>query len=179
MRYFELKHLRELCEKHDLDPQLIDDTLTYYENLEELGLEQIGEFFDPMQTSTKQQRYFNGLFEKYDFAVPLHIRYGISDEELDSLEIPFVTFNFYFRVPYKHSSRLQRQLKPFKAVTWINKFYFKVTGTKNEINEIMNIIPPFVRQFARDKNYQKGVIFTAKGWRRLPDIGIPLKVQYH
>jgi len=32
MHPFQLKALDRLCEKHGLDPQLIDDTLTYEEN---------------------------------------------------------------------------------------------------------------------------------------------------
>jgi len=32
MHPFQLKALKKLCEKHGLDPQLIDDTLTYEEN---------------------------------------------------------------------------------------------------------------------------------------------------
>jgi len=32
MHPFQLRALKRLCEKHGLDPQLIDDTLTYEEN---------------------------------------------------------------------------------------------------------------------------------------------------
>ena len=39
MRKSELKRLRKLCDKHGLDYQLIDDSLTYGENLHELDLD--------------------------------------------------------------------------------------------------------------------------------------------
>jgi len=36
MHPFQLKALKRLCEKHGLDPQLIDNTLTYEENKKHL-----------------------------------------------------------------------------------------------------------------------------------------------
>jgi len=36
MHPFQLRALKKLCEKHGLDPQLIDDTLTYEENKKNL-----------------------------------------------------------------------------------------------------------------------------------------------
>ena len=118
--------------------------------------------------------------QEEDFkARSLHETYGISDLELDTLETPFVEFRFYYRVPYRMSWLLGQQLKPFsKVVTWYDKYYFKVQGTTHEINELTKMIPNGVQLIHRDKIWERGVIFSADRWVRLPEIGIPLKVQH-
>lgn len=180
LRPSQLKKLRKLCLEHNLDTELIDNSLTYAENVQELGLDHSLDLIVIEKIPTlRQQRYFDGLYEKYDFDVPLHQRYGISDEELSTLETPFIVFQVYYRIPYSWYHRLKHRLKPYNPfITWINKWYFVIRGTFEDIQEIKQRIPPFIKPLKSFKEWERNVIFAGHRWVRLPELPIPLKIQH-
>lgn len=201
MNPLELKHLRDFCEKHEIDTAWIDDSLSYEENKLEL------EKFVPktdygnlslLRESKRELDLLEQSYEAYVSSLTLEEQYALTEEQIEALPTPFLFFNFYFRCPYTKAGYLKDRLKPFSRVmTWTGRYYFTVRGTRNEILAVVAMLPPFVKLIGRNLEWQRNVRFTCKvtrqgymsggkwvhgeseaRWLKLPDIGIPLRVQY-
>lgn len=186
MNPLELKHLRNFCQKHEIDTAYIDSSLSYDENLEELNqfVSPYEDFFNPDYSlidkdspqALEMKRQIESLEESFKHQ-PLNRKYGIPDWAVSSLEKPFVIFNFYFKVPYRLNVLMKQKLEKFSdVVTWYSKWYFKVQGTQTELKDVLAVLPREVHLFKYDKVWEKRVIYTGERWVRLPEIGVPLKI---
>ena len=148
-----------ICERHGLDPQLIDDSLTYEENkqiLESLTIKTAEDLINWARTIEDMERLT-------DLADIYGIPYGFQSET------PLIMIRVYVRINRMFLRVFQNRIKPFhKHVHEVAKGYFKVEGQPKEVaNIIMTIedlkpkILRFCKKFDPNFEYLPGV-----GWIR-------------
>lgn len=178
VRFLEIKHLKDFCSKQEIDTEFIDNSLTYHENMAVLKRMTRSSYDLNAEVTRELVRQIESLNGSFD-NTPLYQRYGITERQVETMDIPIVFFNFWFKVPYNLYGLVNLKLRRFKhTVTWFSKWYFKVTGTKRELLEVLDVLPSGITMFKQDKPYVKGHVFTGNKWIKLPEEPI-LQTQYY
>jgi len=154
--------LEEFCRKHGLDTQLIDDSLTYDENkakLESLIIRDVAEKFEDIADS---------LIEWYE-SRELGDLYGISEDILESSEIPLLIFRFVVKYPRRLKGVIKVRISEYTKHVEFFDGYLIIKGQIREIYEVINILPPHIRIVGSNMKYNPDWQFiSGKGWVRRP-----------
>jgi len=152
--------LEQFCREHGLDTQLIDDSLTYEENKKFLeSLLTIDEAFD--------DRLAKSMMEWYK-SRDLGELYGISEDILESSEIPLLIFRFYVKYPRRLKGVIKVRISEHTKHVEFFDGYIIIKGQIKEIYEVINILPPYLRIVGRDMKYNPDWQFISGRWVRCP-----------
>jgi len=151
-------HLEQYCLRHNLDPQEIDNSLTYEENLNHLkeltGLEEE----DLLDESKAMEDWYESR--------SLEELYGEIDE---TVETPFLIFRFYIRIPFRLTRIVRTRTLNFQKHIRELRGYIEVRGQIREIYEVIKVLPPQLEIVGRDLEHQREWQYiTNKGWVRRP-----------
>ena len=160
MNIFEKKTLIKLCREHGIDEALLDDKLTYSENLKALKRlipQGVHELADLYAKSLLDMEKHTDLADMYG------IPYGFRSET------PLIMIRVYVRINRRFLRVFQNRIKPFhKHVHEVAKGYFKVEGQPNEVANIIGKIEDLKPRILRickkyDRNFQ---YLPGVGWVR-------------
>ena len=159
MHPFQKRALIRICEKHGLDTQLIDDSLTFEENkqvLESLTIKTAEDLINWART-------FEDMEKLTDLADIYGIPYGFQSET------PLIMIRVYVRINRRFLRVFQNRVKPFeKHIREVAKGYFKIEGQPHEVANILRKIEdlrPRILRFSKryDPNWQ---YIPSFGWIR-------------
>ena len=156
MRPFQKKALMRICEKHGLDPQLIDGSLTYEENkqiLESLTIKTAEDLINWARTIEDMEKLT-------DLADIYGIPYGFQSET------PLIMIRVYVRINRRFLRVFQNRVRSFeKHIHEVAKGYFKIEGQPHEVANILRKIEdlrPRILKFS--KRYDPD-------WQYIPSFG--------
>lgn len=154
--------LEQFCRKHSLDIQLIDNSLTYSENLEKLkeliALEDEDEFLAQAKA----------MMEWYE-SRELSELYGISEKILETLETPLLIFRFIVKYPRRLKRVIRTRITKFEKHTECYDGYLIIKGQITEIYEVIEVLPQYLRIVGSNMKYNKFWQYIPnKGWVRRP-----------
>lgn len=157
MHPFQKRALERICQKHGLDTQLIDDSLTFEENkrvLESLTVKTAEDLINWAKTLEDMERLT-------DLADTYGIPYGFESGN------PLILMRVFIRINRQFLRVFQNRIKPFqKHIKEIAKGYFKLEATPSEVFNIIARIQDLKPRILRiskpyDHNWQYLPIY---GW---------------
>ena len=160
LNHIQKKALRRICERHGLDTQLIDDSLTYEENKRIL---------ESLTIKTAQQLIaWARVLEDMERLTSLGDLYGVP-YYMQGVEKPLILIKAYVKLRRNVLKIARIRLRPFrKHINEIARGYFKVEGQPLEVANILRKIEdlrPRILRFSKryDPNWQ---YIPSFGWIR-------------
>lgn len=152
--------LEKFCREHGLDTELIDDSLTYDENKQKLETLIIPEEIDLS---------LGEALEEWYKAQSLGDLYGISEEILETSDVPMLIFRFYVKYPRRLKRVIRTRITKFEKHTEFYDGYIIIRGQITEIYEVIEVLPPYLRIVGRSMKYNKiWQYIPSKGWVKRP-----------
>ncbi|MCD6241103.1 hypothetical protein J7K27_06270 [Candidatus Bathyarchaeota archaeon] len=156
MNPFQKKALLRICEKHGIDTDLIDDSLTFEENkqvLESLTIKTAEDLINWARTLEDMEKLT-------DLADIYGIPYGFHSET------PLIIIRVFVRINRRFLRVFQNRIKPFhKHINEVARGYFKIEGQPHEVANILRKIEDLRPRILRfSKRYDPD-------WQYLPGFG--------
>ena len=156
LNHIQKKALTRICEKHGLDPAILDDSLSFQENkriLERLTVKTAEEL-------TNWARTLEDMEKHAELADTYGIPYGFE------CEAPLILVKVYVKISRNRLKVAQVRLRPFrKHINEIVRGYFKIEGQPHEVANILRKIEDLRPRILRfSKRYDPN-------WQYLPGVG--------
>jgi len=163
LHHFQRRALERFCREHGLDTELIDDSLSYEENLKALKR------LVPKEVEELAELYAK-TYEDWEKAVSLGDLYGIPSEalEVEQPNIPLLIVKCWIQFSYRVFSNVRIYLSKFPQHTELyGRKYALIQGDYDTVLEILNYL---LRNFVRFKILRVSTR-KPKDWQYIPKHG--------
>jgi len=159
LHHFQRRALERFCREHGLDTELIDDSLSYEENLKALKR------LVPQEVEELAELYAKA-YEDWEKSLDVADFYGSIPEE--ALGIPLLIVKCWIQFPYRVFSNVRIYLSKFKQhATIYGRKYALIQGDYDTVFEILNYL---LRNFVRFKILRVSTR-KPKDWQYIPKHG--------